>query len=197
MSGLSLVAVFDSILPTVATIMRDDSATFTVPESRLVPTVIGGVLTLKVEGVYSIGEKAITVENVSGDGVGGLVPEGANVDIDGNSYVVDKGTRVSVDRLKLNIATGLVVGLTGGESVTFTTADITVDDVVSLSVESFSVAHSEGEAAFGFQFTRVGMAVLPAVGWFCQKGTDKGHVIFVDTLPNIVIVWIGKVTKTG
>lgn len=190
-----IVAVFDSVLPVVSSMLCDDSVSFTIPESRLETTSIGGVLTLEIEGAYGLGEQSITVINASSDGLGGLVPEGAIATIDGNSYAVDRGTRVSVGKLKLKITTGLIVALVGGEPVGFATKDITVSSVVSMSIESFYVFHSEGEAAFGFQFARADITVLPIVGWFCQKSLDKGHVIFVDKLPNVVVVWVGKVTS--
>jgi hypothetical protein len=183
-------------MPGIAALLSNGSVTFTVPDSDIQTIDSSGTIDLRVDGNYLASVSTFQVRN-NGSDIQGFVAAGAVVTIGAESYTVKDKSRTSRGKLTINLVSPLSVGLSDGDGVVLSTANIVVDSLVPLSRASFPPNIDGSDILYGFQIASVDISTVPATGWVAdwtdQAGKSTiGSVIDVDDTGAVILVWVGK-----
>lgn len=152
---------------------------------------------LVAESNAAIGDTYLTVTDPSG--VRGVVNVGHVFTVNGSSYSVTKRTQAKNNNIELRIGIpGLLSAVSAGDSVEFSTGQITVQNSALVSLTKFkplTQADVETLPAFGISYTTFddlgGLAPIPIKGWTCNRLGFSGYVLRVDQNIGSLTVWVG------
>lgn len=190
----SLFSAVALIVDAAAVLVDDGAVTFSLPGIQFTNSA-GDIVTAGLASDYSSGATSIRIEDPAGSTLGGDVPKGSLLTIDGTDYTildVDKSGKT----IGLVIDPGLVGAVLQGEPVANGPAEVSLSPTTTVSTKAAVGRDFEDQVGFAFQYTRSDYSILPRQGWRCERvstsgSTYTGSVIHVDTGEIMVVVWCG------